>query len=327
VGFIGVERIAVDSASDRNGTYGLDARVGAGEAWTFDAWTAKTTTPTLAGDDYGFSARANYATAAWSNTARVVRVGESFNPEVGFLNRTGGYEFYELALMRLVRNSRLKWMKQWNPHSSYRGYYTPDGYWQSGQVHIDLTELEFANGGRFGPELNIYHEGLKRPFDIAPNVTLPVGPYDFTTLGLDWATNPSVALSMNVRGDFGQFYNGRRRGGAVTLTVRQRASLSSSLLVDYNDVHLEQGNFERKLIGARVAYFFTPRVFLQSLMQYSNQAQVWTANARFGWLSTAGTGLFIVFNDGENADSFFRWRQPQSRSLVIKYTRQFGTGN
>ena len=61
-------------------------------------------------------------------------------------------------------------------------------------------------------------------------------------------------------------------------------------------------------------------------MQYSNQARAWTANARFGWLNTAGTGLFVVFNEGREADSFFGWVRPQSRSLVIKYTRQIGTG-
>jgi hypothetical protein len=168
---------------------------------------------------------------------------------------------------------------------------------------------------------------LQQPFDIATNVTLPVGQYDYAGLGLDWETNPGAPLWLKVRGDFGPFYNGRRNGGSVTLTHRYRASLSSSLLVDYNDVHLDQGHFERKLIGARIAYFFTPRLFVQSLTQYSNQARIWTANARLGWLSTAGTGLFVVVNDGEEADGFFSWRQPQSRSLVIKYARQFGTGN
>jgi len=46
----------------------------------------------------------------------------------------------------------------------------------------------------------------------------------------------------------------------------------------------------------------------------------------FGWLGTAGTGLFVVLNDGEEADGFFRWARPQSRSLVLKFTRQLGTG-
>jgi hypothetical protein len=327
VGLIGVQRLALDSTTNRNGTYGFDARVGASEAWTFDAWGAKTATPSRSGDDFGFSGRANYATDTWNHTARVVRVGPAFNPEVGFLNRAGGYEYYELSTMALVRNPKLTWLKQWNPHGSFRGYYRPDGFYQSGQWHLDATEVEFANGGRFGPELNIYHEGLQQPFAIASNVTLPVGSYDFATLGLDWSTNPSVPLSLTLRGDVGPFYNGTRNGGSATVTLRRGASLSSSLLVDYNDVRLDQGRFTRELIGARVAYFFTPRIFVQSLTQYSNQARMWNANARFGWLNTAGTGLFVVLNDGEEANGFFNWTRPQSRSLVIKYARQFGTGS
>ena len=82
----------------------------------------------------------------------------------------------------------------------------------------------------------------------------------------------------------------------------------------------------RTLIGVRLAYFFTPRVFLQSLTQFNNQAHVWASNARLGWLSTAGTGLFVVFNEGQEADTFLRWRRPQVRSLVVKFTRQIGTG-
>ena len=89
---------------------------------------------------------------------------------------------------------------------------------------------------------------------------------------------------------------------------------------------LDEGAFTRSLIGIKGAYFFTPRIFLQSLTQFNNQQKVWTANLRFGWLNTAGTGLFVVFNDGELADSFFSWQRPRSRSLVVKYTKQFGTG-
>ena len=89
-------------------------------------------------------------------------------------------------------------------------------------------------------------------------------------------------------------------------------------------MRLDQGNFTRVLIAPRIAYFFTPRIMFQTLVQYSNQARAWTANARFGWLSTAGTGLFVVVNEGQEADGFFQWNRPQARSLIVKYTRQFG---
>jgi hypothetical protein len=189
-----------------------------------------------------------------------------------------------------------------------------------------MTEFELADGGRFGPELNVYHEGLQSPFTIANGVTLPADSYDWWSVGLDLATDPSVPLSLSARGDFGPFYNGTRSGGSMTLTARRGASFTSSLLVDYNDVYLDQGHFVRYLTGVRLGYFFTPRVFAQSLVQFNNQARVWSANARFGWLNTAGTGLFIVINDGEEANGFFQWTRPQARSVIVKYTRQFGFG-
>jgi hypothetical protein len=326
VGVIGVQRLATDSSRDVNRTYGIDGRIGLGDAWTIDWWGARTQTSGLSGDENAFSVRGGYQTSDWNNGIRYVQVGEAFNPEVGFLNRFGGYRFYDINFMRIVRKPEWKWFKQWNPHVNYRGYYNLDGYWQSGQVHLDFTEIEFASGGRFGPELNAYHEGLQEPFEISPGVILPVGAYDWLGVGLDWSTNPSTPLSLVLRGDFGPFYNGNRTGGVATITYRRGASLTSSLLIDYNDVHLDQGDFIRRLMGVRVGYFFTPKVFLQSLVQYSNQANLWAANVRFGWLNTAGTGLFVVYNEGQVADGFFDWQRPSARSFVVKYTRQLGSG-
>lgn len=324
VGIIGVQRES-SGPGNHNRTYGADGRIGIGDAWTIDWWGARTETPGRSGNDRSFSARAGYQTQKWTNAVRYLEVGEDFNPEVGFLNRSGGYRFYDIMLMRLVRNERLKWLRQWNPHMNTRLYYDLDGYYQSGQIHIDVTELEFADGGRFGPELNVFHEGLKNPFEIAPSVTLPADNYDWISLGWDFTTNPSAALSIAGRSDMGPFYNGTRTGGNATLTLRSGASFTTSLVVDYQDVNLDQGNFTRSLVGVRLGYFFTPRVFVQSLTQFSNQARIWNANVRFGWLNTAGTGLFIVFNEGQQADSFFSWVRPQARSFVVKYTHQLGT--
>ena len=333
IGVLGIERIATGDARDRNGTYGADGRLGIGDAWTMDWWaaTTKTVGPSAPAvpeghDDAGYSARLGYQTADWNNGARIIQVGRDFDPQVGFLDRRGGYRFYEISAMRFVRKPEWRWLKDWNPHSNFRGYFNLDGSYSSGRIHVDLTELELANGGIFGPEYNINHEGLTAPFTIAEGVTIPVGQYDFGSLGFDWSTNPSSPASMVLRGDFGKFYDGTRNGGTVTLTMRRGATVSSSLLLDYNDVRLTEGRFIRRLVGTRLAYFFTPRVFLQSLVQYNNQARVWTANARFAWLNTAGTGLFVVLNDGEEADGYFRWRAPQSRSLIVKYTRQLGSG-
>lgn len=341
IGVIGVQRLGIGDRvapactdiprcpslpDDVNRTLGVDGRLGLHDEWTVDWWGAVTETPGKNGDDFGGSVRAAYTTRDWTGSGRVLRVGGDFNPEVGFLGRTPGYTFTELQVMRYVRRDSWKHVREWNPHFTYREYYGLDGFHQSGQWHIDLTEVSFKQGGRFGPELNLYHEGLQKPFTIAKGVTLPVGNYDFTNVGLDWETNAAAALSMTMRGDFAGFYNGTRSGGTMNVTYRRGTSVTTSLLLDYNDVRLDQGHFIKSIIGARVAYFFTPRVFVQTLAQFNDQASAWTTNVRFAWLNTAATGLFVVFNDGEQADSFFNWQRPLARSLTVKFTRQFGTG-
>ena len=324
IGLIAVQRLATAHSGDWNRVYALDGRIGIRDVWTIDWWGAASATPGPGRDAAAYSARLDYETGSWSNLARIIQVGSDFDPEVGFLNRPGGYRYYDATVMWKKRFPGIPWLKDWHPHVGYRGYYGLDGYRQEDRIHIDITEVSLANGAMVGPEVNVEHQGLQRPFAIAGNVTLPVGSYEYTSAGLDFGTNPSAPLSLLLRADVGGFYNGSRRGGSVTLAARHASSLTTSLRVEYNDVRLDQGNFTRTLIAPRIAYFFTPRIMLQTLVQYSNQARTWTANARFGWLGTAGTGLFIVYNEGQEADGFFRWTRPQARSLIVKYTRQLG---
>lgn len=327
VGAMFVQRMSTDSSADVNRTYALDGRIGIGQSWTSDLWAARTETPGRGGDEYAYSARVAYQTNVWNHSARLAQVGDGFNPEVGFMSRPGGYRSYDVSMMRLVRKPEWSWFRQWNPHASYRGVFGQrDGFYQTGYWHIDLTEIEFANSSRFGPEYNISHEGLQAPFEIAPGVVLQPGQYNWGTLGFDYQTDPSENIWANGRFDVGEFWTGTRRGGSGTVTVRRGATFSGSLSVEHNDVRLPEGDFTRTLEALRLNYFFTPRVFVQTLTQYNNQQRIWSANVRFGWLNTAGTGLFVVFNDGREANGFFDWVRPQQRTVFVKFTRQFGTG-
>lgn len=326
IGVIGVQRQRIGDRDDFNRVFGLDGRLGVGQNWTVDVWGGRSETPGRTGDANAWSGRVAYTTRDWNHSARVLQMGRDFNPEVGFMSRPAGYRFDELMLMRLVRSPNWKRVRQWNPHVSLRRWVGDDGYLQSSWMHLDFTEAEFNDGGRFGPELNVYSEGLQQPFRIAKGIVIPEGQYWWTQYGLDFSTDPSDQLSVIGRLDVGPFYTGSRYGGNMTITARRGGSFSSSLLFDYQDVRLPQGNFTRQLAGLKLAYFFTPRIFVQTLTQYNNQAEAFTANVRFAWLSTANTGLFIVFNDGEQADSFTRWRTPIARSLTVKYSYQLGRG-
>ncbi|HEY6109463.1 MAG TPA: DUF5916 domain-containing protein [Gemmatimonadales bacterium] len=323
IGVLAVHRLATRDGRDRNTTLDADGRLALSDPVTLDWWVAQTNTPGRTGRDAAFSGRLGFKNSRWDNGLRFAQVGEDFNPEVGFLSRSG-YRYYEPSVFYTMP-LRHRYLRYWLPHASYRGYFGFDGAVQSDWLHLDLGQAELNNGGQIGPEVNIYREGLTQPFDIATGVTLPAGVYHWTSLGFDFGTNPSAPLAFLTKLQAGQFYNGTLYGWTSTTTVRG-SSLTASLQFDYNRVRLDQGNFVRSLVGLRLGYFFTPRMFVQSLVQYNNQAAVFSANVRFGWLNTAGTGLFVVLNTADTATELFAWRRPMTRSLQVKFTRQFGTG-
>src|SRR5881628_2438994 len=181
IGVIGVQRVRTAQPGDWNRVFGLDGRIGIRDAWTIDWWGAASATPGPDSDAAAYSARLSYETGSWSNLARFIQVGSDFDPEVGFLNRPGGYRFYEGTVMWKKRFPRVPWLKDWHPHVGYRGYYGLDGFRQEDRIHLDITEWSLASGAMVGPEMNIEHQGLQQPFAIARNVTLPVGSYQYAS--------------------------------------------------------------------------------------------------------------------------------------------------
>ena len=68
-----------------------------------------------------------------------------------------------------------------------------------------------------------------------------------------------------------------------------------------------------------MSYSFSPRVYVQALVQYNDRANLWSSNVRFGWLNQANTGLFVVYNDTQGLVDSTLMRA--DRSLTIKFSR------
>ena len=320
VGAIITSRVNTTATDDRNFTYGLDGRLGVGSGLTIDGYWAHTTDRPV--ERTGAAAlSASYVGRSWDWGGTYRQVGAGFDPDVGFVSRSD-YRFYSARLLRRIRFPATSALREMRPHVSYREHTDWGGFSETRLIHID-SHFEFANGAFFQlPAINFTREGLEEPFEIAPGVTIPSGTYDNLEWGFDYNTDRSAPLSIDGRIDIGGFYSGHRAGGETTVAARVGDAFAASLRTNYYRVWLPEGDFETAVLGLRVAYSFTPRVYLQALLQYNDQTQSLSSNLRFGWLATAATGLYIVYNDLEHT-TLDRWRGPVDRGLVIKFTRQF----
>jgi len=326
IGAIAVSRLNSDSSGDYNVTVGADGRLGIGQSVSIDAYAAHSETADLSGASNSWNLSANYTTRQWELGGAVRQVDSAFNPEVGFLERPA-FRFYNFRILRHLRTPHLSWFRETRPHITFRQYDDPDGAPQSRLIHIDSHFL-FANGAFFeAPGFNFVREAFRQPFEIADGVVLQPRVYDWFEWAMNYNTNLSAPVSVGGKATIGQFYTGHRAALLTNLTVRPNERFNASLRLNYERVRLKEGNFVRRLVGLKLAYAFTPRVYLQALLQYINQTHLLSANVRLGWLGPAGTGLFVVFNEGRETGGGETTARPLNRAVVVKFTRQFDLGH
>ena len=334
IGAILVSRLNTSETSDYNLAYGVDGRWGLGQALTLSGWIAGTTTPTDAGAEprtgfhggqYGVEGQGTYTTRDWQASFGYRQIGEAFNPEVGFLSRRG-YRSVNTRVLRHFRTPSIPWFREFRPHVSWRQFWTLEGFSETYIVHID-NHFAFENGAFFQlPGLNFTGEGLEEPFEIREGIVIPAGRYDNVEWEFRANTDRSAPLSVSGGWEWGGFFTGTRFGPNVTVAYRYRDRFTASIRADYFDVRLDQGDFTTAVVNIRGAYSFTPRHALQANVQYNDDTREVATQLRFGWLDTAGTGLFIVFNEGRHTGPFRETglrAGPLQRQLVVKYTKLF----
>jgi hypothetical protein len=132
----------------------------------------------------------------------------------------------------------------------------------------------------------------------------------------------SAPFNFQVRTTIGGRWGGDRVNIEPTFRYRIGDKFTSEFIYAYNDFDLPvpNGQFTADLWRLRVSYSFTPRILLQLLTQYNEQADETSSNLRFSWLQSANAGLYLVYNE---IDEQGVGALPKGREFVIKYSRIF----
>ena len=324
IGFMYVERdgdgsVLNNKRHDYNRTFALDGRWGIGDETLITAWAASTDTPGLSGRDGAGGINANYVSPEWDISAGYSQVGENFNPEVGFLQRRG-FRKYTAGIRRSIRPNNLWGLHELRPHINYRGYWGFDGFQETGYLHVD-NHWEFDTGMEIHTGMNFTQEGVREPFEIVDGVTVPAGEYEHEEGQLVFWTNQGAPLSINIRSNVGGFFGGDRVNVEPTLRYRTGEKFSTELSWSHSDIDLPVpgGDFEVDLARLRLSYSFTPRMSIQSLVQYNKRDDVVATNLRFAWLQSANAGLYLVYNEVDESGLGAPRRDAQQ--FIIKYSR------
>jgi hypothetical protein len=321
IGALFTSREKSSVAAGSNQTYGVDANFAFRQDLNFVGFMAQTRTEGLTDDDLSYYGGFNYAGDLFAGSLTHLRVGENFNPEVGFLRRSAFRETSaQLGVnprpraMGPVRRLSLQGSMDYLEHDAARRYVESREYGVRGTVELkssDQIELSWNND----------YEYLDQTFRISGGggIAVPPGRYQFNDFGASVGFGLQRWYSGTVSLNRGDFYTGDKttlglRTGRINVSTR----LSLEPTLSFNWIDLPLGSFRSDLAVTRVNYAFTPRMFFGGLVQYSSGTHSVSSNLRFRWEYRPGSELFVVYTEARNTELVNAIEGLANRGFTIK---------
>jgi hypothetical protein len=284
------------------------------------AWALATGRSDLVGfrETTALGFKLDYPNDLWDCALIYHRIGDGFDPSLGFVPRRGVNTFAGGCTYapRLNGTFIRQMFHEFEPSL------TTDlgGRWESYQVFMAPINWRLESGDRF--EFNVVPAGerLGEPFEIVDGVTIESGAYHWMRYRLEAGAAAKRKLSGQATWWFGGFYTGKL--DQIELEAAWTPSPLVTLLVnaEHDRGRLDQGSFDITLVGTKVRLNMSPDLQFNCFLQYDTEERVFGTNTRLRWTFHPRGDLFVIYNHGlrEIQD---RWQRESNELLVkLQYT-------
>ena len=306
-----------DSGRD-NRLYGVDAFLRFVEKLEVSSYLMRTDTPARHGQDRAQRLGVVWRDNDWTAGGEYEEVQANFNPEAGFVRRTDTGH-YSTDLVWRPRPASGGWIRNYTLGAN-ADYYAASGTGalETRQQGV-TTGLSLQSGASLAATALRTFDRLDAPFAIRPGVVIPIGDYEYDSLALTYSSDQSRPIAGSTSVSTGEFWNGRSRSVSGSLSLKPNYHLALAVSYSRSDVRLPAGDFVTTLVGARLLYGFTSKVFLHSFLQYNATTNQFSANTRFNIIHRPLSDLFVVYNERRDTIS----GALVDRGLIVKLTNLF----
>ncbi len=283
----------------------------------------KSQTSGIEGRDSSYGGVFAYPNDLVSAQYKWMRIGENYNPALGFVPRPG----VQISALEAELSPRPRFwgIRRMSFELEYSDYYNlREHSTETREVVVTPLQWAFDSGEWFDYEYERVTERLYEPWEIEDGVVLPVGEYTYSSHGVQFRTSETRPFFGAVEFRSGTFFGGTRREAVAEATWRKDRHLSTALSLEQNWLRLEQGDFNTSLVMYRLDYSFTPFVTLANFVQYDTESRNIGLQSRLRWILKPGNEFFIVLNHAWEENQFNRFEAAQTRFRVkFNYTFRF----
>ena len=303
--------------SEVGGTFGFDGNFTFFEYLDISSSILKTESSELAGDDTAGQFEIDWDDNLWKMRGSFLSIDDNFNPEVGFVPRSGMRRWSGEFGYSPWPGERIPAIRAFQP-SIQSNYITN----QEGGLETRATRAQFRVQFQDGSNFTVAEEGkferLIEPFEIREGQEIEVGDYAFNEFSISYSSDRSKAISGNARVSSGGFFDGDRDAYSLGVRLQPNYRLRMEGSWSHNDIMLPTGDFSTELLRSRVFYSFNTRMFLNTLIQYNSAVQEIVTNIRFNFIYKPLSDFFLVYNERRSSTG-----EVLDRALIAKITYLF----
>jgi hypothetical protein len=282
------------------------------------AWALAMDRQGARGDRSATGFRVDYPNDLWNLALSSMRVGDGFDPSLGFVPRRSMYN-HRLQIQNTPK--RNGWLRSMEHESQTQVITDLSGNWESYRQGLIPFNWRFASGDRF--EINIVPTGerLRGPFAVADNVVIPTGAYHWRRYRVELGSAAKRNVSGQLTWWFGGFYTGTLNQVIWTGTWHPSALVAVEVTGERDVGDLREGRFVQAVSGARVRFNVSPDMQISSYWQYDTQSKSIGTNSKLRWTFRALGDLFVIYNHNVR-QLVDRW-QLDSNQLLVKLQYAF----
>lgn len=315
VGFMVVNRQATGDLGSGayNRSYGFDANVHLLKYLAVNSYFAGTDEPGNGGDQSAARLAVGWRDRIWDASAFVKRVGEAFDPSVGFVSRTGIRHGY--ATVGAHPRPLPSLMQEINPYAELSYITDLSSVLQTREASLGLG-TQFNDGSTLNLQYNNQFERIEQQFTVS-GVPIPPGNYAFNEVSASYQSSQGRPLNGSINLGAGGYYGGTRRSLSSEMQWRAHYRLMFEGSVSHNAVVLPQGWFNADVIGGRVRVAYSTTLFGKASVQYNSQTGQLVTNVRLSWIYAPLSDLFLVYQERRDMTTHFTI----DRIVTAKITR------
>jgi hypothetical protein len=222
-------------------------------------------------------------------------IQSQFDPEIGFVSRTGFQQVrFKAEVMPRINSGGIKKL-QLEPISGSVTY-GGGGVLETAEFAVSPLGIEFDSGDQIGIGIRRVFDKPYEEFEIFDTTKVKAGEYWYTTYGIGFDSSPMRKIYGELELITGGYYNGTRSEieSRVTFTLNKNLSISGDYT--FNHIKINSSKLNTSEVGARMGYTFSKHVNSSVFAQWNNEENEININYRLNWKPQIGSDFYLVIN-------------------------------